>query len=80
MEIGQLVVKLLIQNNRHILLLQLGYLKTPEVSQGLNAYIRLHTTVCESQFYIWAMIIEDKFELLNVAVDTQCNCGETDCQ
>jgi len=26
------------------------------------------------------MIIEDKFELLNVAVDTQCNCGETDCQ
>ena len=34
MEIGQLVVKLLIQNNRHILLLQLGYLKTPDVSQG----------------------------------------------
>ena len=26
------------------------------------------------------MIIEDKFELLNIAVDTQCNCGETDCQ
>jgi hypothetical protein len=26
------------------------------------------------------MIIEDKFELLNVAVDTQCKCGETDCK
>ena len=55
-------------------------MQSPEGSQRLNAYTRLHTTLCESQFYIWAMIIEDKFELLNVAVDTQCNCGETDCQ
>jgi len=36
MEIGQLVVKLLIQNNRHILLLQLGYLKTPQAIELLK--------------------------------------------